>query len=548
MIKLVSVAEMQTVEHEADAAGLSYAQMMENAGYGLGEVVDTAYSHVNKKVILGLVGSGNNGSDTLVALAYLAERGWKAIAYILRPRPEDDILIQRLITLGGSILHFEMDKQATLLKDALKDSSVLLDGVLGTGFKLPLKPEIAISLGLIKKHLGEIVTPPHVVAVDCPSGVDCETGETVEESIPAELTVTMAAVKRGLVSFPAFAYVGKIQVVPIGPLDEGLSLPAWIAIRRAVADENMVRSILPTRPLDAHKGTFGTALVIAGSVNYTGAALLAGKAAYRVGTGLVTLCIPAPLHNVLAGHFPEATWLLLPSELGVISEDAYQVVRDQIDRVTAILVGPGFGLEETTRNFLKRLLEGGQAGKGSGIGFMPVQKIGEASQSIEFPAMVIDADGLKLLARIPGWYEKLKSPSILTPHPGEMSVLTGLDKNEIQAKRLEIAEKYAHQWGHVVVLKGALTVVASPDGRTSVIPVATPALARAGSGDVLAGLIVGMRAQGVDAYEAAVAGAWLHAQAGLLAADLLGGSASVLAGDVLEAVPHVIGQLNDKSS
>lgn len=157
--------------------------------------------------------------------------------------------------------------------------------------------------------------------------------------------------------------------------------------------------------------------------------------------------------------------------------------------------------------------------------------------------MVIDADGLKLLAQIKDWQKKIPAPAVLTPHPGEMAVLTELSKDEIQETRLEIAGKYAKEWGHVVVLKGAFTVVASPDGRTTVIPVASPALARAGTGDVLAGLIVGLRAQGVDAYEAAVAGAWIHAQAGLYAADDLGTTASVLAGDVLDSVSDVMSDL-----
>jgi NAD(P)H-hydrate epimerase len=156
---------------------------------------------------------------------------------------------------------------------------------------------------------------------------------------------------------------------------------------------------------------------------------------------------------------------------------------------------------------------------------------------------VVDADGLRHLAQIQDWHKKLFSPAVLTPHVGEMSVLTGLTKEEIQADRHAIALKYAKEWGHVVVLKGAFTVVASPDGRMTVIPVASPALARAGTGDVLAGLIVGLRAQKLDAYSAAVAGAFIHAQAGLLAADDLGGTTSVLASDVLNSVPDVVAEL-----
>jgi NAD(P)H-hydrate epimerase len=176
------------------------------------------------------------------------------------------------------------------------------------------------------------------------------------------------------------------------------------------------------------------------------------------------------------------------------------------------------------------------------IGFVPE---GNKSQEKDrtLPALVIDADGLTLLAKIKDWHKALPSQVILTPHPGEMSTLTGLTKDEIQEDRQSIASKYAKEWGHIVVLKGAFTVVASPDGRATVIPVASPALARAGSGDVLAGLIVGLRAQGLDAFDAAVAGAWIHAQAGLYAADDLGSTASVVASDILNSIPDVLSDL-----
>jgi NAD(P)H-hydrate epimerase len=159
------------------------------------------------------------------------------------------------------------------------------------------------------------------------------------------------------------------------------------------------------------------------------------------------------------------------------------------------------------------------------------------------PPLVIDADGLKQLARLSDWPSLLLKPAVLTPHPGEMAILTGLDIQEIQSNRIEIAERFARQWGHVVVLKGAFTVIADPGGETAIIPVATSALARAGTGDVLSGLIAGLRAQGVDAYRASIAAAWIHAQAGLYAAHALGNTASVLAGDVLASVPDVVSDL-----
>jgi NAD(P)H-hydrate epimerase len=291
--------------------------------------------------------------------------------------------------------------------------------------------------------------------------------------------------------------------------------------------------------VDAHKGTFGTAFIVAGSVNYTGAALLAGLAAYRSGAGLVTMAVPAPLHEALSGQFPESTWILLPHETGVISADAALVVRQNISRATAILIGPGFGLENTTKEFLSKLFtEVGSINKGD-IGFIHGASEKGESKILQKP-IIMDADGLKLLSKIPNWVKLLPSPAVLTPHPGEMSVLTGLSIDEIQANRLEIAKQYSKIWGHVVVLKGAFTVIAAPDGQIAVVLIATPALAKAGTGDVLAGLIVGLRAQGIEAFQASCAGAWIHATAGVLAAKQMGNTASVIARDVLNAIPQVI--------
>ncbi len=523
-VAYVSVAEMQAIEREANAAGLSYAQMMENAGRGLAEVILEEYGYLEEEGALGLVGAGNNGGDTLVALSHLANEGWKTAAAIVRQRPDGDPLVERLGQAGGEIFFITpADLQA--LGRLLSEHALLLDGVLGTGIRLPLKPDLAQVLGFVRQQLLDMENPPTVVAVDCPSGIDCDTGQAAPECIPAECTVTMAAVKQGLFKFPAYNLVGVLHVVGIGLSEQGQDIPAWRAAPCFVPDENWVRQALPARPLDAHKGTFGTALIVAGSSNYTGAAWLAGQAAYRIGAGLVTLGVPAPLHAALAASFPEATWLPLPHESGAIAAEASRMVRENLGRATALLVGPGFGLAETSAKFLDDLLP-------PGVG------------SSKLPAVVVDADGLKLLAGLDNWPTRLPAPAVLTPHPGEMSVLTGLAKDEIQSDRLEIARRFSREWGHVVILKGAFTIVAAPDGQAAIIPVATPALARAGTGDVLAGLVAGLRAQGLAAFPAAVAGAWIHAYAGLQAAQTLGSTAAVLAGDVLQAAVVIISDLS----
>jgi hydroxyethylthiazole kinase-like uncharacterized protein yjeF len=539
-MKLVTVSEMRTIEQEADANGLTYAQMMDNAGAGLAKIINEfVYDEDERPGVVGLVGPGNNGGDTLVALAHLAAQNWQVRAYLVNRSGDKDPLIERLRQAGGEITSATQDKNYEMLVAFIGTATVVVDGILGTGFKLPLKKEIAEILKIVNKSIGDLEWPPYVVAVDCPSGVNCDTGETVQDAIPASVTVTMAAVKQGLVKFPAFELVGELQVVDIGLNDD---IKSWTEIRHEVADESMVEEILPGRPDDSHKGTFGTALIVAGSINYTGAPLLAGRAAYRVGVGLVTMAVPSPLHTILSGQFPEATWVLLPHEMGVISSEAVDVISKNLERVKALLIGPGLGTEDVTREFVESLINGRPISKKSGarIGFVHDDKERETGKSSLLPPFVIDADGLKLLARIDGWDKTLSANTILTPHPGEMAIMTGLSVDEIQADRLRVALKYAHEWGHVVVLKGAFTVIAASDGHATIVPVATSALARAGTGDVLAGLIVGLLAQGVDSYPAAVAGVWIHAQAGLFAADKVGNPASVLASDVVDSISDVL--------
>ncbi|GAB4492467.1 MAG: bifunctional ADP-dependent NAD(P)H-hydrate dehydratase/NAD(P)H-hydrate epimerase [Anaerolineales bacterium] len=541
-MKLVTVGEMRAIEQEADSNGLSYAKMMENAGRGLAqEIKQLTYAELEEaREALALVGPGNNGGDALVALTHLAADDWRARAYLVKRKPEDDDLVERLRKEGGEIIVAEQDHDYTHLAAFIETADVVIDGLLGTGIKLPLKPEIAGVLDAANRAISSLAWPPHLVAVDCPSGVDCDTGEAAPEVIPASVTVCMAAVKRGLLKLPAFELAGELRVADIGLTDE---IESWKNIRHCVADADIVEDILPARPADAHKGTFGTLLVAAGSVGYTGAALLAGKSAYRAGAGLVQMAVPGPLHPILAGQFPEATWILLPTEKGVIAEQAAEVLLKNLERATALLVGPGLGNEEITQKFIENLLTGNSGAKKAPapMGFVRNDTPNlESGKSTPLPPLVIDADGLRHLSKIKDWARLLPPESILTPHPGEMAALTGLQKDEIQANRLETALKYAAEWGHIILLKGAFTVIAAPDGRATLIPVASAALARAGTGDVLAGLVGGLRAQGVPAFGAAVAAAWLHAQAGLYAAEKIGAEASVLAGDVMESIGDVL--------
>jgi NAD(P)H-hydrate epimerase len=255
----------------------------------------------------------------------------------------------------------------------------------------------------------------------------------------------------------------------------------------------------------------------------------------------VTIAPPQPIHAILASKLTEATYLLLPHDMGVLAPPAIKVLASNLGGYAALLLGPGLGQEDETVDFVHQLLGVTRAGQKRGIGFQP--KVPANDKAIDLPALVIDADGLNALAKAEEWWESIPTPSVLTPHPGEMSRLTGIDAREINQDRIGVAREYASTWRQVIVLKGAHTVVAAPDGRTTLIPFANPGLATAGTGDVLAGAIVGMRAQGLLSFESAVCGAYLHGLAGEIARTRFG-SAGMLAGDLLSALPKAIRRLD----
>jgi len=531
---LVTVEEMRSIEKSACEKGMPYETMMANAGKKLAQVIEARYTKKRLMLVTGLVGSGNNGGDTLIALISLQKSGWNTAALLLKERPNDS-LVKNYLDSGGRMLTSTDHGFAGSTKTVLQATGVLLDGVLGTGVKLPLKEDARKFLSLINKELAGQT----VVAVDCPSGVDCDSGDTAPETIHAELTVCMEAIKTGLLKFPAFEFCGEVMAVSIG-LEDAIREQN---IKRNMLDRDWVKGHLPKRPMTAHKGTFGTVMVVGGCANYVGAPLLSGKAAYRSGSGLVTLAVPQSIHPILAGYFPEAVWLILSDEGGVISELAADTVTNHLSKIDVMVVGPGIGREATTQRFLDELFfpRNGN-GKIRRVGFL-VEPENEKIQKKGLPKLLIDADGLRWLATHDDWHEKINANIILTPHPGEMASLTGLSIDEIQQNRIEVAEVFAKKWKQVLVLKGALTVIAAPDGRTAIVPVASSSLAKAGSGDVLSGMIASFVGQGLELFDAACVGAWIHANAGLSASGKLGGDVSIIATDIIDAIPHVFSGL-----
>jgi NAD(P)H-hydrate epimerase len=473
----------------------------------------------------------------------LLEADLHVTAYVVSSRRRPDPHADRFRDLGGEVIQSSEDAGGSDLQKRAGTADIVVDAVLGTGFRLPLRGEIAASLAHVAQGLADRRRRPLVVAVDCPSGVDCDTGAAAAETLEAAVTVTLAAVKPGLLRSPGASKAGDIVVGDIGlnPRMRELS-----EVQMELADPKTIGSWLPARPDDGHKGTFGKVIITAGSVNYPGSAALAGLAAYRVGAGLVCLAVPGGIQSSLVAVLPEATWLILPQETGVLSEAAADILRASVSGAKALLIGPGLGREDVTRRFLLRLLRASETTPRGHIGFIPSTETPHEHQPL--PPLVVDADGLRLLSQLEEWPKRLPAGSILTPHPGEMSALAGLPTETIQANREGIAREKALEWGHVVVLKGARTVVAAPDGRAWLVPIATAALAKAGTGDVLAGAIVGLCAQGVAPAEASALAAFLHGRAGILAAERAGTTAGVLASDVASMLPAAIGELRQAAS
>jgi NAD(P)H-hydrate epimerase len=545
-VKIITIEKSRVLESKANEGGLSFAEMMENAGRGTALAIQRHIGARGKRVLI-LVGPGNNGGDGLVAAHYLWEMGARVTCYLWNRNVDNDANFRRATDVRLPMVWAEDDAGFEALRGLLSGADAVVDALLGVGVARPISGTLKELLDAVRQTIdahsapGELAETvptssagpaPLIVAVDCPTGLDCDTGALDPAALSADLTVTFAYPKLGLLRFPGAEAVGHIVVADIG-IPPGLADD--VPLEMATAEQ--IQSWLPARPRSAHKGTFGRALIVAGSVNYVGAATLAGAGAKRVGTGLVTMALPMPIQPAVAAGLTEATYLLLPHDLGVIASGAVPVLCDSLDDYDALLLGPGLTQEKETVSFVHALLGLEQAERRGRLGFVS-SAASDQSEGPDLPPLVVDADGLNALAAADRWWKMLPPGTILTPHPGEMARLMGdgVTTKDVQADRNGLAQRMAARWNVVVVLKGAFTVVADPGGRVFVLPFANPALATAGSGDVLAGAIVGLRAQALGAFEAAVAGAYLHGLAGELArADL--GDMGVVAGDLPPRLP-----------
>jgi len=538
--KVFTVEEMIAAEKAADASGVSYGMMMEIAGRSVAEAIVERVPVQDRNVLI-LVGPGNNGGDGLVVGRHLAEADARVTFYFYRSRdPGQDHNYAQIIKMALPVIEAELDQGYEQLRNELNEAEIIIDALLGTGVARPIGGDLAVVFANVRSllerprnefsdnqrlasttkiKLVESVTGKRfVTAVDCPSGLNCDTGELDPLAIAADLTVTFAGPKRGHFRFPGASACGELVVADI---DISTDLPEVARVPLELATPKLARELLPMRASGGHKGSFGTALIVGGSEHYWGAPLLAGQGAYRVGAGLVALAVPQVIRPTAAGQLPEATYPPLPA-VGLLDAESAGSVSDMFPSIKGILVGPGLGpAEEFMRELLAEMS-------------MPHNK------PTSIPSLVVDADGLNILSRWSQWSGELPANSILTPHPGEMARLMDVTPAEVKMEsRVELARSQAVAWGHNIVLKGAYTVVAAPDGRCTIMPYANPLLAVGGSGDVLAGIIVGLLAQGLQPYEAAALGAYLHGASAELASAAKFGDAGLLSGELAEWVPEV---------
>jgi ADP-dependent NAD(P)H-hydrate dehydratase / NAD(P)H-hydrate epimerase len=534
-MQLVTSAEMRALEAAAVAAGASWAGLMEQAGWGVAQLILHANGGIAGRRALVLVGPGNNGGDGLVVARHLHDAGAQVQLYLWRRRmTADDANWRRCRERQIPELDAAADPSAAQLLQQLLGADIVVDGLLGAGASRPVEPDLALMI----EHVNAARTAnsnQQLYAIDLPTGVHADSGALLGSAIRADCTVATGLIKRGLLFAPGCTFVGRLELASFDIPARSLE-----AMMTNTLDHNAVQALLPARPADGHKGSFGKVLIMAGSLHYPGAAALACGGAARVGAGLVTLATGRTALGVAARQ-PEVTLLpLSEGDWGALGPNAVEDLSRNLEGYTAIVIGPGLGQADSTKELLRRMFGLDQPRSRARVGFAGSGEPAPApaATALSLPACVLDADGLNLLAAIENWPERLaKGGFVFTPHPGEMQRLLGVE--ELPADSVAVATDAAQQWGQVVVLKSATTVVAAPDGRALVYAGRNPALATAGTGDVLAGVIGGLLAQGCTPFDAAALGVYLHGAAGeRVRADL--GDAGALASDLLPELPRAI--------
>ena len=507
-MKLVTAKEMKALDVQAQN---DYAMpgilLMDNAAQAVAEAVHEALTALEGERVVIFCGGGNNGGDGLGAARWLQSYGVSVRAFVVGAALDavqgDAALELAMFTkAGGRVEALSTEDDWVLAELAASKADVLVDALLGTGFHGELEGDVLRACELLNK------SEKYILAVDIPTGVNADNGAVCEQAVRADHTVTMALVKTGLLLYPGREYCGDIELADI-------SMPVKLveeyqSNKYRLTDE-IVRELLPLRKANAHKGDAGRVVICAGSPGYTGAAALASDAAVKAGAGLVSLYTPLSSRDVLAIKLTEVmVHGLLERMPGILGGGAASDVASSAEAADVLAIGPGLGTSESTQEAVRTIL-----------------------QKITTP-VVIDADALTALAGHTEILAAMQAQKVLTPHPGEMARLTGLEIAEIEADRINVAKKYAEQWQAIVVLKGAPTVIGCPNGTVYVNSTGNSSLATGGSGDVLTGIIAGLAAQEISLQEAAICGVYLHG----LAAELTGIDIGLAAGELAALLPQ----------
>ena len=396
------------------------------------------------------------------------------------------------------------------IKQIINSFDLIIDAIFGTG----IKGQVTGIAKDIIQFINE--ASKYVVSIDIPSGIDADTGQICGICVKANETITFGLPKVGTVLHPGKDYTGKLSIVDI-------SIPESIIndenIKLNMIDREQIIDLIPERKENSHKGDYGKVFIVAGSIGMTGAAVLASEAAIKSGTGLVTTACPAIINDILEVKMTEVmTYPLMDNGTGTLQEECVEQIIDRMNKSDVMLFGPGLSLNGDILKILDVII----------------------SKS-DIP-LILDADGINALSMNINILNKLKCPMVITPHPGEMSRLTGLTVSELEKKRIETASTFSKKWNIIVVLKGSATVIACPEGDAYINTTGNPGMATAGSGDVLAGIIASLMGQGLNEKNAAVLGVFIHGLAGDKAQKTKG-MHGLVASDIINEIPQALDEL-----
>jgi NAD(P)H-hydrate epimerase len=517
VVPVFSGEEMRAVDRRAiEELGIAGATLMENAGRGAADCIQAALGDLGLprrgvRVVV-VCGKGGNGGDGFVVARRLKQAGHRVRVFLLAARDEvrgDAALKLREMERGG--LRARVIDADALVR-ALAEAQLVIDALLGTGFRGAPSPAVARAIEQVN------ASGRPVVSLDIPSGLSVDGAAAEGPVVRAALTPTFAGLKRGLVAGDGVASAGRVVVIDIGvPRAE-----VERGIATFVVEPVDVTPHFPPRRRGSHKGTYGHLLIVAGSVGKTGAAALAARGAMRAGVGLTTVATAASAQPVVASLILEAMSEPLPETARrTISLKARQRLDELVERRDAVTLGPGLGLDEETQTLARNLVS-------------------------ECPRpMVVDADALTALA---GHLERLReAPAVrcLTPHPGEMARMLGVSVADVQRDRIATVRQFATTWRAPLVLKGSTSVIGLPDGTVLLNPTGNPGMASGGTGDVLSGVLGAFLARGLESAAALASAVYLHGLAGDVAAERVG-QESLVAGDVIEALPEAFRRIGDR--